>query len=256
MTRLRVSSWGVPLLVIGVAAFSLYRMELLDAVAWGRALGRMGEFLRGLFPPDTSTLPVLFPAMLETIEIAFIGTGLGFLMSLPLAFLGTRALFGPLVSGAVRSLIGAIRTVPSILWGVLFVVAYGLGPAAGALGVAFYTVGYLAKLYYEAFEGMDTEVLEAVRSVGSNRLQLMRYAILPECANAVLSQLLFMFEYNIRASTILGFVGAGGIGYYMLGYVQMLQYRSLMTALLLTFAVVMTVDALSRRVRERILPSS
>ncbi|MEO6196603.1 MAG: ABC transporter permease subunit, partial [Dehalococcoidia bacterium] len=120
---------------------------------------------------------------------------------------------------------------------------------------AMYTVGFLAKLYYEAFEAIDSEVLEAVKGTGGNRLQLIVYAVIPESTNAMVSQLLFMFEYNIRASAIMGFVGAGGIGYYMLGYVQLLQYDSLMTALLLTFVVVMTVDYLSGWLRAWLVPS-
>ena len=170
-------------------------------------------------------------------------------MSLPLAFWGTKTLFSRTVTTATRCVIGAIRTVPSILFGVIFVVAFGLGPAAGTLGVAFYTVGYLGKIYYEAFEAVDREVIEAVRSTGCNRVQLLRFAILPEAANTIISQVLFMFEYNIRSSTIMGFVGAGGIGYYMLGYLQMLQYQNLLTTLIITFVVVMIIDFLSLKLR-------
>lgn len=238
--------------VAGLALLSAARMGLLQPAEWVRAGGRLVQFLGDLFPPRADNLPLLAGAMLETVEISFLGTIGGFLMALPPAFLASRSLFGPAVTAPVRLLIGAVRTVPSILWGVLFVVCFGLGPAAGVMGVAFYTLGYLAKLYAEAFEGVDTEVLEAVRGTGCGPLQLLLYAVLPESANAVLSQLLFMFEYNIRASTIMGFVGAGGIGYYMLGYLQMLQYKNLMTALLLTFMVVMAVDAFSVRLRARL----
>ena len=243
-------------LLIGVlAVVSLYRIGLADFSRVRPAIANLADFMTSLFPPDTGVLPTLLDAMLETIEIAFVGTLLGFLLSLPLAFLGTRTLFHPVVTSLARLLIGAIRTVPSILWGVVFVVAYGLGPEAGALGVALYTVGYLGKLHYEAFEGVDVEVMEAVKGTGSNRAQLIVYAVLPESANAVISYLLFMFEYNIRASAIMGFVGAGGIGFYMLGYLQLLQYQNLMTALLLTFVVVMAVDYLSAQLRALILPS-
>jgi len=246
---------GVSLSVGILAIISLYRIGLLDLSRVGPAVSNLAEFASSLVPPNDDVLPTLLDAMLETVEIAFVGTLLGFLISLPLAFLSTRTLFHPVVTSLARLLIGAIRTVPSILWGVVFVVAYGLGPEAGALGVALYTVGYLGKLYYEAFEGVDVEVMEAVKGTGSNRAQLIVYAVLPESANAVISYLLFMFEYNIRASAIMGFVGAGGIGFYMLGYLQLLQYQNLMTALLLTFVVVMAVDYLSARLRALILPS-
>lgn len=238
-----------------LALISMGRIGLLDASKIRPAAENLADFTASLFPPNTAVLDTLLDAMLETIEIAFVGTILGMVMSLPLALLATRTLFGPLVTIPARLLISAIRTVPSLLWGVIFVIAYGLGPEAGALGVAFYTVGFLAKLYYESFEAVDPEVMEAVRGAGSNRPQLIGYAVLPESANAIISHLLFMFEYNIRASAIMGFVGAGGIGYYMLGYVQLLQYENLMMALILTFVVVMAVDMLSGRLRSAILPA-
>lgn len=251
LKRRRAARIGL-LLCTAAALVSLHRFGLLDPLEWVRASARLAKFFGLMFPPSWSELSILSGAMAETVEIAFLGTLLGFCLSMPLAFLANRVLFPAAVTTPVRLLLDGIRTVPSILWGVLFVVAFGLGPAAGVLGVALYGVGYLGKLYYEAFEAVDREVVEAVRGVGCNRLQLFFHAVLPETANAVLSQLLFMFEYNIRASAILGFVGAGGIGYYMLGYTQMLQYRNLLTALLLTFGVVMAVDALSVRLRARL----
>lgn len=241
--------------VVILGLVSMGRIGLLDISKVRPAVENLADFAGSLFPPNTEVLGTLIDAMVETIEIAFVGTLLGLLMSLPLALLATRTLYGPLVSIPVRVLISVVRTVPSILWGVIFVIAYGLGPEAGALGVAFYTVGFLAKLYYESFEAVDPEVVEAVKGVGSSRAQLISYGVLPESANAIISHLLFMFEYNIRASAIMGFVGAGGIGYYMLGYVQLLQYENLMMALLLTFVVVMAVDFLSSRLRAAILPS-
>lgn len=254
MTRGTLMSRVVQLLVAGAALVSLRRFGLLDPGEVWPAARRLGDFAASLFPPNTDILPTLFDAMLETLEIAFVGTALGFVIALPLAVLGTRTVFGPRVTVPVRMIVGAIRTVPSLLWAVVFVVGFGLGPAAGALGVAMYSVGYLCKLLYEAFEGVDPEVVEAVRSSGANRLQVINFAVLPESANAVLSQLLFMFEYNIRASAIMGFVGAGGIGYYMLGYLQLLQYQNLMTALLVTFVVVMAVDYASAALRSLALP--
>jgi len=239
--------------ILAAAVVSLYRMSLLDPSVLWPAAQRLAGFVRSLFPPEWDVLRTLLDAMRETIEIAFVGTLLGFLIALPLAFVATRTLFPPVVTGSARLLFGAVRTIPSLLWAVIFVIGFGLGPAAGALGVALYSVGYLGKLFYEAFEAVDAEVLEAVRSVAKNRLQLMVYAVLPESANAVLSQLFFMFEYNIRASSIMGFVGAGGIGFYILGYIQLLQYQNLFTALIVTFVVVMAVDYLSARVRALVL---
>jgi phosphonate transport system permease protein len=255
MSRRRLATRLLYLLVAGAAVVSLASMGLLNPVEIARAVARLGSFTTSLFPPNPAVLPTLSRAMVETVQIAFVGTLLGFLLSFPLAFLAAQSLFGVTVTVPVRFLLGIVRTIPSLLWAIIFVVAFGLGPAAGALGVALYTVGYLGKLYYEAFEGVDLEVVEAVKSVGGSRLQLLVYAVLPESANALVSQLLFMFEYNIRASTIMGFVGAGGIGFYMLGYLQLLQYQNLLTALLLTLAVVMAVDYASGKLRALVLPA-
>jgi phosphonate transport system permease protein len=234
----------------------MWDVGLLDVSAWGPAIENLVEFAKSLFPPETAPLDTLIEAMLETIEMAFAGTILGVMLSLPLAVVATRTLFGPVFTVPSRLIIGGLRTIPSLLWGVIFVVAFGLGPAAGVMGVALYTVGYLGKLFYESFEAVDPEVLEAIKATGASRLQIVIYGVLPEATNALVSHPLFMFEYNIRASAIMGFVGAGGIGFYMLGYLQLLQYQNLMTALLVTFVVVMAVDYLSARLRSLLLPGT
>lgn len=240
--------------VLGVALVAtLADIGLLDLGRIGRGIGNLADFGRALFPPDASSLPTLAEAMLETLEIAFAGTAIGAVLALPLSLAASPVLFGPRVTAPVKLVLAAIRTVPSLFWGILFVVAVGLGPAAGALGVALYSLGYLGKLLYETFDGVDPEVVEAVRSVGASPAQLARYALLPEAANGILAQLLFMFEYNVRASSIMGFVGAGGIGFYLLGYIQLLRYDLLLTALLLTLLVVVLIDRASAYVRRMYL---
>ena len=250
----RLVSWFPYILIAALAVAAMGNMGLLDPVRLAKGVVNTGVFAKDLFPPNLDILATLSKAMLETLQIAFVGTLLGFVMSLPLALLATRTVFRPAITLPLRLFLGIVRTVPSVLWAVVFVVAFGLGPVAGTFAIAFYSLGYLGKLFYEAFEGVDQEVVEAVRSVGCNRIQLMRYALLPEAANNILSQLLFVFEYNVRTSTIMGFVGAGGIGFYMLGYLQLLQYQNLMTSLLLTLVVVLIIDQISARVRGLVLP--
>jgi phosphonate transport system permease protein len=240
---------AVPLVGALLLIATLADIGLLDPGRIGRGVVNLAEFAQALFPPDPSALPTLAEAMLETIEMAFAGTVIGTVLALPLALLASPALFGPSVTGPVKLVLAAVRTVPSLFWAIVFVVAVGLGPAAGALGVALYSLGYLGKLLYETFDGVDPEVIEAVRSVGASRAQLARYALLPEAANGVIAQVLFMFEYNVRASSIMGFVGAGGIGFYLLGYMQLLRYDLLLTALLVTLLVVVLIDRASSYVR-------
>lgn len=253
MNHRRWAARAVWPLLLGALLLSLANVGLLDAERLRRGAINVGIFSRALFPPDWSVLPTVAGAIVETVQIAFIGTILGLILALPLALAASHVLFGPVIAGGARLALAVVRTIPALLWAIVFVVAVGLGPGAGALGITLYSLGYLGKLFYETFEGVDPEVLEAVRGVGAGRLQLARYALLPEAANNVVAQLLFMFEYNVRASSIMGFVGAGGIGYYLLGYIQALQYQRLTTALLVTLVVVVVIDRLSARIRRSFL---
>ncbi|MCS6927664.1 MAG: phosphonate ABC transporter, permease protein PhnE [Candidatus Binatia bacterium] len=243
-------------LFVSVTAAMFVGIGLLDPGRLARGAVNAATFVRTLFPPDLRTLPVLLRAMWETLQIAYVGTLLGCCFALPAALLATHSLFGPAVTVPTRMLLVVIRTIPALLWALVFVVVFGLGPLAGTCATACYTLGHLGKVFYEIFDGVDPEVLEAVSSVGCSRLQLVRFALAPEAANHMLSQLLFVFEYNVRASTIMGFVGAGGIGFYMLGYVQLLQYQQLTTSLLVTLSVVIIIDQLSAAVRRLVLPPS
>jgi phosphonate transport system permease protein len=248
-------AFTLALLVLFVVAMG--NIGLLDLPRLARGVANSARFVAEMFPPNPNVLATVVIAIVETLQIAFVGTVLGFAAALPMALAATRALFGPALTGPTRMVLAAVRTVPSLFWGIVFVVAVGLGPAAGALGIAFYSLGYLGKLFYEIFEGVDPEVVEAVRAVGAGPLQLARFAILPESANSVVAQLLFMFEYNVRASSIMGFVGAGGVGFYLLGYIQLLQYDRALTTLIATLLVVIAIDQISARVRRLfIVPAS
>ncbi|MGH2451181.1 MAG: phosphonate ABC transporter, permease protein PhnE [Candidatus Limnocylindria bacterium] len=247
--RARAAILGLLVLLV----LALADIGLLDAGRLGRGVVNLATFAGALFPPDPASLPTLGEAMVETLEIAFVGTAIGFALALPMALAASPLLFGRSVTGPVKLVLAVVRTVPALFWGILFVVAVGLGPAAGALAISLYSLGYLGKLLYETFDGVDPEVLEAVRSVGASRAQLARYALLPEAANGIIAQLLFMFEYNVRASSIMGFVGAGGIGFYLLGYIQLLRYDLLLTALLLTLLVVILIDRASAVLRRAFL---
>lgn len=246
--------------LVGAAVFVLLILSLADlgffeGATLGRGVRNLGVFAADLVPPDVDvdTVWTLTVSLAETVEMAFVGTVLGAAVGLPLAVLAAKPLAGPLVSRATRILLAFLRTVPSLLWALVFVILFGLGPVAGVLGLAVYTLGYVGKLYYEALEGVDPDVLEAFRATGATRLQLVRQAALPEAANALVSQLLYAFEYNVRASSVLGFVGAGGIGFYLMRYIALFEYRRLTTALLMLLAVVVVIDGLSRLIRRRYL---
>lgn len=238
---------------LAIIIYLAYSIGFFDVDRLARGSSNLIIFAADLFPPDFGVTGTLLYSIFETIQMALLGTVLGFTAALPLGLVGARNISGRSISAFVRLLLGAIRTIPALLWAIIFVVAFGLGPLSGTLGLAVYSIGYLSKLYYEAFEAVDREIIEAVRAIGISRLKEIRFVMLPESMNNILSQLFFMFEYNVRSSAILGFVGAGGIGFYMIGYIQLFQYQRLTTAILLTLAVVLIIDFVSSRIRDRFL---
>lgn len=215
----------------------------------------MGLFASDLVPPNTdpTLILTLLESLWETVQMAWAGTLIGAALALPLALISAANLTPTWIARPTRAALAAIRTIPSLLWAVFMVIIVGLGPLAGILALAAYTTGYLGKLFYEAIEAVDQETLDATRATGASRLQVARHAAIPEAGNALLSQSLFAFEYNVRASSILGLVGAGGIGFHLLRSIELFQYRSLATALILLFVLVIFVDASSRLLRRRFL---
>jgi phosphonate transport system permease protein len=249
--RRRLVPLAVAAGLLVLAGWATVALEIRPARLSG--IANLLELAREALPPDTALTALAFRAILETLQIAFLGTLLGSVLALPLGVLGSRNLFGRAVTVPARVVLAGIRTLPALLWAVVFVVAVGLGPLAGVLASAVYTVGYLGKLQYEAIEGIDPAPLQAIGAAGASRGQLVRYVVLPEAANHLLSQILFMFEYNVRASSIFGFVGAGGIGFYIAGYLTVFRYQSVLTLLIAVFLTVLLIDYLSVRIRDRFL---
>lgn len=248
----RQQSWLQTILVLMLVAMAAWhlRIDLSDlGLGFRNLIGLAGD----AFPPQMDLLPTAVQAAAETLAIALLGTFFGTLLALPLGFAGARTLVPLRVFVPARLLSAAIRTMPSLLWAVLFVVLVGFKPLAGVLAMSMYTVGHLAKLQYESLEGLSPQALEAARATGAGFLPVARHVVLPEAANALRSQILYMFEYNVRASAIVGFVGAGGIGFYIQRYLQMMQYDGVVTLLAVVFVMIVAVDGLSLWVRRRYL---
>jgi len=197
-----------------------------------------------------------FWSMLETIQMAFIGTIVGVAISLPLSMLSARNLNSKYVYGPVRAILAAVRTFPSILWAILFVIMVGGGSFAGVLAITMYTVGFVTKLQYEAIETIDAEPMDAVNSIGVSKWQLIRYVVLPESAPHLLGQIMYMFDYNVRQSTILGLVGAGGIGFYIIAYIQNFEYGKAAVFMIVVLIAVLFIDWVSVKIRDKYIIKS
>ena len=187
--------------------------------------------------------------IMETLKIAFVATGFGFILSLPLATLASRNLYRDSIAIPFRVLLAAMRTLPSIIWAIFFVILVGLGPVSGVLAMTFYTVGYLGKLQYEAIEGLSNDPLDAAKAMGLKNSEIIQRVVIPETANNLISQLFFMFEYNVRHGSVIGIVGAGGIGYYISTYLKFLQYDKVIALLIILFGVVIIIDLASIKAR-------
>jgi phosphonate transport system permease protein len=259
--------------LFGIILFLLFiAWGTLDGLVegdWGRLEGGLSNlvvfFEESMWPPNWSVLearsyPVCeeevgffcsvgYLGMMETLKIAFVSTVLGFIGAISLSSLAARNLTPLFVSIPVRVFLSAVRSLPSLIWAILFVIVIGFGPLSGVLAMTFYTVGYLGKLQYEVFEGMANDPLEAGRAMGLSRPSIFFNIVIPENGNHLLSQLMFMFEYNVRHGTVIGIVGAGGIGYYISTYLKFLQYDKVFALLILIFIVVVLIDLLSLMVR-------
>ena len=187
--------------------------------------------------------------IMETLKIALVSTGFGFIISLPLATLASRNLYSDLIALPFRFVLAAMRTLPSIIWAIFFVILVGLGPVSGVLAMTFYTVGYLGKLQYETIEGLSNDPLDAAKAMGLKNGEIIQRVVIPETANNLISQLFFMFEYNVRHGSVIGIVGAGGIGYYISTYLKFLQYDKVIALLIILFFVVIAIDLISIKAR-------
>jgi len=197
-----------------------------------------------------------FWSMLETIEMAFIGTIVGVVIAMPLSMLAARNLNSKWVYAPIRALLAAIRTFPSILWAIIFVIMVGLGPFAGVLAIIMYTIGFITKLQYESIETIDSDPMDTVSSIGVSKWQLIRYVVIPESAPHLLSQVLYMFDYNVRQTSILGLVGAGGIGFYIINYIKFFEYGKAAVFMLVVLATVLVIDWISVKIRDKYIVKS
>jgi len=245
---------AVAVAMMGAAVWwSASALGLVRAASSMEASG-VSAFLRRLLPSswaEVAALPwaTLFASLVETIQMALVGTLAGVALSLPMAVMASRATSPRLLRVPARFLLNVVRTVPSIVWALFFVAFVGLGPASGVMALAAYSMGYLTKLFYEGLEDADNRPALALKALGASRLQIFRRAILPTARPALVGACLFVFEYNIRSASILGVVGAGGIGQDLMYYIEWRQFPAAIAGLLMILAIVVGLDAISERWR-------
>ena len=217
--------------------------------------GQIVAVLSYFYPADMEYgWNMVLPAIAESIQIAWIGTIIAAILSLPLALFGARTLF-PRVARLVKLISATARAFPEILLAIYFVPIVGLGPFAGALAIGISSVGMLTKLGSEVVESIDFGPVEAVEASGGSRILALRYAVIPQVLPEIVAHWLFRFELNIRASAVLGVVGAGGVGGVLLNTLRMGLFEKAAAVLLLTIIVVLVIDLVSGEIRRKIIRS-
>lgn len=247
----------------------------LNSLLQPATLAALWTFLRGLFPPELSAdfLRIVFRAIASTLAIAIAGTTLSILIAIPLGMLATpilwqRGILSAAENGNVSSILrwwgsraifaflGFLRAIPDLVWGLLFVTAVGLGSLAGTLALTVAYIGVLGRVYAYVFADVDPRPLEALQATGATRVQIFLRGIWPQAVPSVLAYTLYSFECCVRAASILGFVGAGGIGYEISLSMRLFEYRQVMTLILAFILLLATTDFVSRRLRARLQPNA
>lgn len=201
--------------------------------------------------PDWSYLPSVMTPLIETIQMALVGTFLGGVAAIPAALLSAENIVkNKFVRGLVRLLMNLIRSLPEMLLAALFVAVVGIGALSGVLALAVFSFGMVFKLLYEAIETIDAGPIEALRAAGANSIQNIFFAVVPQVFNQYLSFFLYTLEINVRASTVLGYLGAGGIGLYLNTTLEMFRYDRTAVVILAILLVVVLVDFVSNQLRE------
>lgn len=242
--------WIPAAAVVAVGVWAVWGLDI-EAARLARAGQSLQTLVSEFFPPQFAPFGPLWDGLVETLQMAILATIIGTALSLPLGLLAARNVTAPWLGAPMRLLAAAIRVLPAILWALLAVIVFGPGPLAGVVALGFYTTGFLTKLQSEAIEGIPRDALDAVRAMGAPRWQQAWHVALPEAANALRSQALFMLEYNVRNSSVLGFVAAGGIGVQIVQAYQFFDYDRILAAILLVFATVVVIDQLSYLIRRR-----
>jgi phosphonate transport system permease protein len=239
------------LIVAGVYGWAWTGLQL-DLKSLQASGGYITDFISRLFPPDLSILDVAWIKLLETIQMSLWGTTIGAIISLPIAILSATNLAPWWVRWFANFIQNVVRSIPSIILGLVFVAATGLGAPAGTLALGIYTIGYLGKFYQTAIESVDRYSLEALQVSGASWFQIAQYGVMPQIMPLLWGYTLYMFEYNIRAASVLGVVGAGGIGFELVNYIRGFEYNKATTMILVLLAVVTLIDIISSQLRRHL----
>ena len=242
---------------IGFAALFVWGLWWIEATpmrVWD-GLSKLGFLVRLMFPPSPGAgLADFIWAMLETLGMAFLGTLIAAVIALPLGFLGAKNVVPNwLFHFSLRRLFDGFRGIDSLVWALIFVSAVGMGPFAGVLAIAVSDVMVFSKLFAESIENADPKPVEGVRAAGANDVQTLRIGVFPQVFPIMLSHVLYFFESNVRSATILGIVGAGGIGLQLSDRIRINNWDEALFIILMILVTVAVIDNVSKRIRQKLI---
>jgi phosphonate transport system permease protein len=240
-------------LVAAICATALALTGFFDAERFADGLPALGQLFGEMMPPNFGRCAAWVRPLADTLAMSIAGTALAVVLSLPLALLAARNTTpGAAVYHAARTLLSMLRSVPELIMGILFVAAVGFGALPGVLALALHSVGMVAKFYAEAIEHADEKPVEAARAAGASKAQAILHAVLPQVVPQLADVTIYRWEYHFRASTVLGIVGAGGIGFELIAALRLLRYDEVSAILLTILLCVLAVDATGAWLRRQL----
>ena len=238
---------------VAVVAFCLYAVGLFDVRRLVEGVPAIGQLVGEMMPPDFTRWQSWLRPLLDTLAMSIAGTALAVTLSLPLAFLAApNTSPHPAVYRIARVVLNFLRSVPELIMGIFFVAAVGFGALPGVLALGLHSVGMVGKFFAESIEHVDPKPVEAARAAGACELQVIVHAVLPQVLPQFADTAIYRWEYNFRASTVLGVVGAGGIGFELIAALRVLQYDQVAAIMLCILGAVTVVDALGSMLRHRL----
>ncbi|MDD4865851.1 MAG: phosphonate ABC transporter, permease protein PhnE [Mycobacterium sp.] len=250
--RLRIALWvvAVAAIVVGCCAY----VGLLDSRRLSDGVPALFALIGEMWPPDFGRAGAWVTPLLDTLAMSVAGTALAVTLSVPLGFAAARNTTPhPVLYSLARVILNALRAVPELIMGIIFVAAVGFGALPGVLALGLHSVGMVGKFFAEAIERASPAPIEAARAVGARPVQVIVHGVLPQVISQLADVSIYRWEYNFRASTVLGLVGAGGIGFQLIAALRVLQYRQVSAIMLVILATVTVVDGLSGRLRRRFI---
>jgi len=240
----------------GIAIAAAWSVSALD-IEWAffaDAHEQAADLISRMWPPRWSYLPRIVQPLIETLHIATLGTMIAIVFALPVAFLAARNTTYNQATWLIgRAMLVMSRSINTVIWGLLFVAIFGPGPVAGICAVAARSIGFIAKLVAEAIEEVDAGQIEAVESTGASTLQVYGVAILPQILPVLIGTSIYRWDINVRESSVLGFVGAGGIGLLLYASINQFAWSQAIVILIAILGIVIISEALSAYVRSRIV---